>query len=520
MFINNVSKKAIHYFSLITLIIFLLFAGCYRVPLLPNNQAPKIDLNAPCWQHTLKTYNTTAKSVTQLLDDEILDYQSVVEQSLSYRTEMIEVAKRLKDNLAQDKPLSGYDLDTLTQGTVAYLALRKNLYKVTESYKCWWEASADTFEQAGIKTISPENQLKGVMLSLSAALMLYDNYLFAISVFEEDEKLRRFLNERDAGYGIGKNELANITQAYHSSSTRIRVKQALNFYEERQAKLSTAFRKDPGFSYLKLLIEQSASYNMTKEYSPLYAIGEKLQFMGAMTDDTLHYLATEGENLFSQFFGNTVGLVEFRKGKLYNRTEVLNQVTNQLQAGDILLEKTPFRLTDKFIPGYWGHAAIWIGTEVELKELGIWEDPLVKQYHDNIRQGHGVVEALRAGVQMSSLPHFLNIDDLVILRNTKLDKKALAERIILALRQVGKAYDFNFDVETTDKIVCSELIYVVYIGIQWPTDKTLGRFTISPDNVASKALKGEPLKLISFFHDGQLVAHHPLELMSQLLEEQ
>ena len=34
------------------------------------------------------------------------------------------------------------------------------------------------------------------------------------------------------------------------------------------------------------------------------------------------------------------------------------------QAGDILLEKTPFRLTDKLIPGYWGHAAVWIGGEV------------------------------------------------------------------------------------------------------------------------------------------------------------
>ena len=32
-----------------------------------------------------------------------------------------------------------------------------------------------------------------------------------------------------------------------------------------------------------------------------------------------------------------------------------------MQAGDILLEKTPFRLTDKMIPRYWGHATIWTG---------------------------------------------------------------------------------------------------------------------------------------------------------------
>ncbi len=105
----------------------------------------------------------------------------------------------------------------------------------------------------------------------------------------------------------------------------------------------------------------------------------------------------------------------------------------------------------------------------------------------------------------------------MILRHTQLDNETLAKRIILALRQVGKAYDFSFDVETTEKIVCSELIYAVFIGLQWPTDKKLGRFTISPDNIASKALNGGPLKLITFFHDGEFVARHPIQLMRQLI---
>ena len=52
-----------------------------------------------------------------------------------------------------------------------------------------------------------------------------------------------------------------------------------------------------------------------------------------------------------------------KKGKLYKKGDVLADVSSTLRAGDILLEKTPFRLTDKLIPGYWGHAAVWIGTE-------------------------------------------------------------------------------------------------------------------------------------------------------------
>jgi len=102
---------------------------------------------------------------------------------------------------------------------------------------------------------------------------------------------------------------------------------------------------------------------------------------------------------------------------------------------------------------------------------------------------------------MNSMSHFLNIDDIVILRNPKLDGKAIAERIILTLRQMGKEYDFNFDVETTDKLVCSELVYTVYTGIEWPTKKTLGRFTVSPDNIV-------------------LVQDNPLELISQLMGDE
>ena len=93
--------------------------------------------------------------------------------------------------------------------------------------------------------------------------------------------------------------------------------------------------------------------------------------------DELALLSKEGLNLFSMFFGNSVGLIETRRGKLYRRPQLAASIRQELRAGDILLEKTPFRLTDMLIPGFWGHAAIWTGSEEELKALGIWQHPLV-----------------------------------------------------------------------------------------------------------------------------------------------
>jgi len=39
----------------------------------------------------------------------------------------------------------------------------------------------------------------------------------------------------------------------------------------------------------------------------------------------------------------------------------------------------------------------------------------------------------------------------------------------------------------------------------WPTEAVLGRHSISPDNVAQMAWNNVPLRLVMFYHDGELV---------------
>ena len=69
----------------------------------------------------------------------------------------------------------------------------------------------------------------------------------------------------------------------------------------------------------------------------------------------------------------------------------------------------------------------------------------------------------------------------------------------IAFAQVGKTYDFNFDVETTDKLVCSELLYQSFGDVNWPTEPYIGRTTISPDNVVSLALfDNPPIELVYY----------------------
>ena len=500
--------------ALVCLVSGLFLCGCNTHKVVNN-----VDLSCQqtCWQQTGAAYTDEQLSAEQLLDQQIDQYKILVEETLSYRAQAIAFAKVLKQRGDQDQPLSGKELHILKQGLIRGLALREKLFTTAYFHSCWSCASSSAFAEVGLDILSEQTRLKGVMLSLSAALVLYDNYLLMISIFENDQKLRRFLNDQDIGYELDNNELLHTSFSYSSREARQQVRDALAHYEKQKNKFGADLFDDENTSYLDSLINQSPSYTYLRKSSPFFVTGLKLRFMYLATIDMMNGLQVDGMDLFSKLFGNSVGLVAVRKGKLYQDETMLSTIASSLQAGDILLESTPFRLTDKLIPGHWGHAAIWIGTKEELQDLGLWDHPLVVKYHQAIEEGRGVAEALRSGVELNSLEHFSNVDDLAILRK-ELTREQLKERIILTLRQIGKAYDFNFDVETTDKIVCSELVYTVFVDMEWPTQKSLGRRTISPDHIAQKTIGDGPLETIVLYHDGMRVEDHA-EKMELLLAE-
>lgn len=467
-----------------------------------------------CKEHLSTVHGASRETVERSLKREAEAFRTLAERALSLRAETIKVGMAIKEKLDRGKPLTGEDISLINIGINEHLSLRNELLAVAEAHECWLDGAEKELVRQGI---TPEARLTGVMLSLSSAMLLYDNYLLAVSLFEGDGKLRRILNERDPGYAVTSAALAKVTLNYDSITNRARARKAIRFYERESSRFRKALENNPAIDYLNLLIAQSPSYSMVKKWSPFYVVSRKLGFLGGATTDTLTGMEREGVSLFSMVFGNAVGLVETRKGKLFKKAEVLAEVRSTLRAGDILLEKTPFRLTDKLIPGYWGHAAVWVGTEAELKELGIWDNPVVTRYRDQIREGRLVVEALRSGVEMNTLQHFLNIDSIGVLRKPDQSREARANTIIQTLRQVGKPYDFNFDVESKGRVYCSKLVYLCYSGIEWPTKKSLGRTTFTPDDVAIKAARDRSLQLVTFYHDGKRVEDGPVLRMAELM---
>ena len=436
-------------------------------------------------------------------------YQVLTEEALSLRAGAITLLHQLEARERAGEPLSGADLQRLNSGAEALLEQRELLWLVATAHECWLDAPVpQDADQARVRAV-------GIAMSLSAALILYDNYLAAVGLYRAKPFLRAHLDRGDAGFSIPEGQLTRIAASFTSAINRARVRRGLQWYE-RHGHLLVASGGE-GERYLAELIAQSPSHQMVRRLRPVDYAQNVLGFFGMLSADTLSGLGEAGVNFTSMVFGNVVGLVEVRRGKLDERSEVLEDVSERVQAGDILLEKTPFRLTDAFIPGHWGHAAVWIGGEQELRALGVWEHPVVRRFHDQIRRGRGVVEALRSGVELNTLKHFLNVDDLAVLRHRTLDDGARAAAVVQALRQVGKAYDFGFDTQTTDRIVCSELVYHAYGEMRWPTERKLGRVIVSPDNIAVLATGDGPLSVVALYHDGRPVGSGKRQRMAGLM---
>ncbi len=466
------------------------------------------------------------------IHETIYNYQPQIEYALVWRVRAI----RTYSALSEKSVLKASDINYLNYAANRYKDLRETLLEgiarfaplTNENVKLIINDSSPSIfyqekkvrqlfsgKSTEIIQINPRDEvgksvIKRVKLGLTFALLLYDNYLVAVAPYEEHNKLRYIINESGIDPEV-EGYLRIVSESYTDRKKMQRLIKAIEFISkieqwESDHPNSGLMQNDPDNQYLNMMIYGSPSYgeirkNSSQETESIFSIN-KINIFKNKIEDNIRLISSDATNQVSKMFGNAAGIIVARRGKMDELPkEKQSEIIANMQPLDILLEKAPFRLTDHLIPGYWSHVALWSGTENELRELGVWDElPTIyneakEKYHysgpdfqEAIRNGHMVIEALRPGVQINTLQHFLNIDDLGVLRFNGLTIENKRSYLLNAFSQIGKSYDFNFDVESKNEIVCSELIYISFDDLDWNTSKTAGRYTISPDNVAQKLL--------------------------------
>lgn len=371
-------------------------------------------------------------------------------------------------------------------------------------------------------TLAPDDEteifLHDVSIATASALAMYDSVFKLSEVLSRAKKIRSILE-----YDLGDDSrvLRDLFSHGMSKSYWMMTKYGLKILKESTNHFVV--------NYFEQYIARSFTASKIEDRNFLFRM-KSLIAMQSLLSETRFWNALD-KIVFglSKFFGNTVGQVQTRSGKLKKYADQrgwMNALKRKLHPLDMLLEKTPFRLTDRFIPGHYGHIAFWLGQPEELisytvtyqgKVIPLLDHPVMLPFLEKFSRGELVLEALRhPGVTMNTLEHFMDIDDLLVLRSSEIENPG--EKILTAVKQFGKPYDFNFDVETEGSIVCSELIYVVFDEFKWPLERSLGRYTISPDHVAWKSLD-DCLEPVILFHDGVEVKANKKDLLQRLLKQ-
>ncbi len=324
-----------------------------------------------------------------------------------------------------------------------------------------------------------------------AAAKLLRSAAFYDRSFQHNGRIRRALDRGELGNNIPKNILQKSREFLYSVSVR---KKLLNH--------SAAAKPDAADSILM----QLPSTNFMKEaYADFYRKNDRLK-------NAFYYSFTfAGSVLF-----NTTE-AENRKRRIKKRKTAV-QLQAYVHPYDILLSKSNNHMAGKVIPGYFGHVAIWMGDEMPGKGKRVrkfFNADKNKQVGINKKR---MEEALRSGVRISSLKDFADGDVFLIMRLRELTPEQQKCIQTNACKQLNKSYDFNFDIESPDKVNCTELIYLSCDFIKWKVSPFMGRYTIFPDDLLKTALSDERFEIVVLLKDGQLIEHPKLTLLNELMK--
>lgn len=206
---------------------------------------------------------------------------------------------------------------------------------------------------------------------------------------------------------------------------------------------------------------------------------------------------------------NRLGDIRVRDRPYFVDRNKLVDLRPRLQPMDVMLERRNWYLTNIGLPGFWPHAALYVGDLARLDDY--FPEPVVRARteHGKLSEylaakrpevfealqradehGHpmSVLEAIGEGVVFQSFEHSGNADYLAVLRPT-LEPEQKLEALLRALNHHQKPYDFDFDFVTDGSIVCSELVYKSLQGVgevHFELRPSAGRELLTPNQIVQK----------------------------------
>ena len=359
----------------------------------------------------------------------------------------------------------------------------------------------------------PSDDPELFILGFSIALLLIDSARFMRNSFKDNPYTIRKLNEPEPHLNIPANTYQNISQSLTSPDNAIALIEAKQYFQEHTQSIQTFANTCPLASQLLRLIENkidTLKISLT-EFSKASLIVRRDQAVRAIKHKTLGRLLYKIQK---------IGSVMVSSLFVKNHTPCLpdmiaSELKAQLNPGDVLVTRKEHAMTNYFLPGYWPHAALHLGTIDEIIKMGLREQPhfskrwkMFDAMFENTQENapHFVLESMKDGVRVRLLSTTFESDAVAVIR-PNLSTPLITKSLERGMYHEGKPYDFDFDFTRSDRMVCTEVVYRSYQGIEgfeFDLTKRAGRLNLSAEDLLHLAYQRKQFHPIT----GYCKKHH------------
>ena len=305
--------------------------------------------------------------------------------------------------------------------------------------------------------------------------------------------VQRKLNEPFQEFRIPRKQFTRVFEAFVDERGALSLLDAMKFANRNQRELAALQDDSVVGSIAKRLPELERSLNPSKReyFRGAWAyVSHKWRRRGVVSANNVLTGVVET-------VGRAASDIDFGDDKKVT-DEIRANIGGFLRPGDVLVTRHALALTNLFMPGFWPHAALYVGTPTQREAFAV-DVPA-----DKASLWTGAVctlEALKDGVRLRPLAETLNVDFFVALR-PNLPTETIRQAIERGVIHEGKMYNFDFDFFSSDRLVCTEVIYRAYDGldgIRFPLSERAGRKTLSAEDLLNFALESGHFEPVAIF---------------------
>lgn len=364
--------------------------------------------------------------------------------------------------------------ERLRETYTRYLAIRVALWDVVRCFK----AQARTVQRR--PETAKDSDWHGFAIAFCAAEIIVRTGEYLIDLARGRDIIWQKLDEADQRYGIARKSFTRLYRQLTSTFRMHGFYTACQTYDAHKAHIAAALDTDALRPVADILENLNLPTASRGDHLRRYRMFVRHSLKRRNTSAIRNVIFAAFEAIGSDVAELKIPLVKALKAPKRVTPDIIVALREVLRPGDVFVTRHDDAMSNLFLPGFWPHSALWLGGE------------------------HDILEAKKDGVLFRDLEETLQVDAFVVLR-PKLTQAQIETALRRGCSHAGKLYDFIFDFRTTDRIVCTEVIYRSYHGvgdIDFKLGLQAGRHCLSAEDLLNQGVGNDWFDVVAIYGVG------------------